>query len=363
MLDVQASAIIVDPNNTDTVYVGMDIGCWRSTDNGMTWDVFSEGLPDSAVMDLKIHPSGILRVSTHGRGVFERNILQSGITMPDNPTGLSSTTISSTQIDLTWIAPSNDGGSQITGYKLQRKTGSSNWIDFSLGNVTFHSDTSLAPNTAYEYQVSAVNSKGVGDVSGIVSSTTLPNGGSGGISAPVNFKAIAVSTSQINLSWNPPTNTGGDPAISYEIKREKAGTGVWVTLQNVSGTAHPDKNLTKNTTYNYILTATNSIGTSTSQNSGKTKNCFILTATYGSELETLAYYVHEFIDEVLLKSRFEKQFNSLLRLYFRFSPPIANLMNKNNLFKYFMKYSVAIPFLAITKTIAILTKSFIKHKK
>jgi len=93
----------------------------------------------------------------------------------------------------------------------------------------------------------------------------------------------------------------------------------------------------------------------------KKKPCFILTATYGSELETRAYYVHEFIDDVLLKSRFEKQFNYLLRLYFRFSPPIANLMNKNKPFKYLIKYSVAIPFLAIARTTSTLVKFFIKR--
>jgi len=361
LLDVHAGAIIVDPNNTNTVYVGMDIGCWRSTDGGMTWDVFSEGLPDSAVMDLKIHPSGVIRASTHGRGVFERSIVQSAITTPDNPTGLSSVAISSTQIDLNWIPPSNDGGSPITGYKLQRKSGSLSWTDITIGNTASHSDIGLTPSTAYEYRVYAVNSVGVGDMSGIVSSTTLPNGS---IGKPANFKATGISTSQINLSWNQPTNTGGDPSITYEIKRNKENTSTWITLQNVSGITHHDKNLNKNTTYNYKITATNSTGTSLSnQASAKTKNCFILTATYGSELETRAYDVHDFINNVVLQSRFQKPFNEFLKLYFEFSPPIANLMERNKPFKYFMKYTVAIPFLALARTTATLVKFFTKHKK
>jgi len=73
LLDVQASAIVVDPNQPRHLYVGADIGVWRSTDAGATWTTFSEGLPDAAVLDMRI--SGrqkLLWAATHGRGVYER---------------------------------------------------------------------------------------------------------------------------------------------------------------------------------------------------------------------------------------------------------------------------------------------------
>lgn len=76
LLDVQHNAIAVDPNNTDHIYVGADIGVWESTDGGQTWSVYSEGLPDAAVLDLRIQTDPrhkpLLRASTHGRGVYER---------------------------------------------------------------------------------------------------------------------------------------------------------------------------------------------------------------------------------------------------------------------------------------------------
>jgi hypothetical protein len=75
LLNVQANTIIVDPADPAHLYVGTDIGVWRSTDNGMTWDPFSEGLPDAAVTDMVLHPrSRLLRAATHGRGVWERNL-------------------------------------------------------------------------------------------------------------------------------------------------------------------------------------------------------------------------------------------------------------------------------------------------
>lgn len=72
LIDVQHNAIAVDPANPLHVYVGADIGVWRSTDGGMNWAVMSDGLPDAAVLDLKIHAGRrMLRAATHGRGVFE----------------------------------------------------------------------------------------------------------------------------------------------------------------------------------------------------------------------------------------------------------------------------------------------------
>jgi hypothetical protein len=74
LLDVQVNAIVVDPENHSHVYIGADIGCWKSFDGGLNWEPFSEGLPDVGVTDLKIHNKRLIRASTHGRGVYERTL-------------------------------------------------------------------------------------------------------------------------------------------------------------------------------------------------------------------------------------------------------------------------------------------------
>jgi hypothetical protein len=77
LLDIQATAIVVDPFNPTNLYVGADIGVWRSTDGGMTWETFSQGLPDAGVTDLLLHnPRRLLRAATHGRGVYERTLTE-----------------------------------------------------------------------------------------------------------------------------------------------------------------------------------------------------------------------------------------------------------------------------------------------
>jgi hypothetical protein len=93
LLDVQATAIVVDPANPTDLYVGADIGVWRSTDSGANWVPFAQGLPDAGVTDLLLHnPRRLLRAATHGRGVYER-------TLPDAPKQGVELYVRSTQLD------------------------------------------------------------------------------------------------------------------------------------------------------------------------------------------------------------------------------------------------------------------------
>jgi hypothetical protein len=72
LMDVHTNTIAVDPAHPSHLYVGADIGIWRSTDAGMTWSTFSSGLPDAAVIDLALHPAArLLRAATFGRSVYE----------------------------------------------------------------------------------------------------------------------------------------------------------------------------------------------------------------------------------------------------------------------------------------------------
>ena len=71
--DIPYYAIAVDPAAAGTYYAGSDVGVWRTTDDGAHWTLFNEGLPNTAVYDLKLHaPTRLLRAGTHGRGVWER---------------------------------------------------------------------------------------------------------------------------------------------------------------------------------------------------------------------------------------------------------------------------------------------------
>lgn len=78
-----AQVVRVDPTDSTVLYCGTDVGLYRSTDQGGTWAEFGVGLPNSSVHDLAILEDGtVLRVATHGRGVWELQIPPTGNTPP-----------------------------------------------------------------------------------------------------------------------------------------------------------------------------------------------------------------------------------------------------------------------------------------
>src|SRR5438270_9547640 len=96
--------------------------------------------------------------------------------VPSPPTNLTATTASSSQINLSWTAPSNNGGSAITGYEIERSTDSGRTWSTIVSNTgstsTTYSDSGLNPSTAYTNRVSALNGIGTSPTSNTSSATT-----------------------------------------------------------------------------------------------------------------------------------------------------------------------------------------------
>jgi hypothetical protein len=68
--DVPVNGFIVD-KATGNLYAGTDIGVYQSTDGGASWTAYSTGLPRVAVFDMAITSNRVLRIATHGRGMWE----------------------------------------------------------------------------------------------------------------------------------------------------------------------------------------------------------------------------------------------------------------------------------------------------
>ena len=99
----------------------------------------------------------------------------SAATAPGAPTGLTATADGQTEIDLSWTAPSEDGGADITGYKIEVSTDGSSWtvlVANTKSTSTSYSHTGLTEGSTRHYRVSAINSAGTGAASGSASATT-----------------------------------------------------------------------------------------------------------------------------------------------------------------------------------------------
>ncbi len=177
------------------------------------------------------------------------------VTLPSVPSNLAATAVSSSRIDLSW----QDNSNNEDGFKIERKTGAGSFVQIDqVGpNQTTYSNTGLTASTTYTYRVRAFNSAGNSGYSNEASATTLsiPQPPA----APSNLAATAVSSSQINLTWQDNSNNED----GFKIER-KTGAGSFVQIDQVgpNQTTYSNTGLTASTTYTYRVRAFNSAGNS-----------------------------------------------------------------------------------------------------
>ena len=189
-----ASDSVAEANSVVTATVAADTGSPAS---------YSVGTPASAMVTVRDNDSNI--------------------TVPGAPTALSATAAGGTQINLSWTAPTDDGGSPIIGYKIEvSPDGNADWTELvaNTGNAnTTYEHIGLTVGTSRHYRVSAINSDGVGDPSNIDDATTSPitgpitGGGGGGGGGP--------SPSEVDFEWT----------VQHDIAELDGGndwpTGLW----------------------------------------------------------------------------------------------------------------------------------------
>ena len=188
------------------------------------------------------------------------------LTVPGAPTALRATPDGlkgSTQIRLNWSAPSNDGGSPITGYRIERAVIRGGvWIIHvaSTGSATTsYLDTGLSPNTTRFYRVRALNAQGHGDPSNVAEGTT--NAARPG--QPENLRARATGPTSITLAWETPANDGGERITGYTIRRRGSSDGPWITIvpnTGLTATTFTNTGLQPATSYWYQVAAINRVG-------------------------------------------------------------------------------------------------------
>ena len=133
----------------------------------------------------------------------------------DAPLNLTATAAGVTA-ELSWTAPTSDGGDAVSGYRIERSTDGAAFTtlvgDTQSTAVTF-TDTGVTAGHTYRYRVFALNSAGASAPSNV---------------AAVTFPAVATPVGSI-----PPTSTDG--TAPTDAQSTLADTGSDVTAGNVTG--------------------------------------------------------------------------------------------------------------------------------
>lgn len=185
--------------------------------------------------------------------------LVSAPSVPGKPIG----TPGNGQVFLSWTAPSDNGGSAITDYIIQRQMYGQSWFvnitDDVVSPATSITTTGLSNGTPYTFRVRAVNSSGLlsdfSENSNLITPRTVP-------SAPTWF-AHTPFNGYIQLHWIAPNN-GGSPITDYIIQRKAFGEpdSAYVTINDGASTSTflNVSNLTQGIKYRFRIAAVNAAG-------------------------------------------------------------------------------------------------------
>ena len=161
---------------------------------------------------------------------------------------------------LSWQFPVNNGGSDITEFRIYRSLSPGNGaLIASVSFNTFsYNDSNLTNETTYYYYITAVNNNGEGERSNQIS--VRPALTSFTPSEPRNVQSTA-GLNSVSLSWMIPYSEGLSLITHYRIYRGSSiGNMILLKEVNTNLTNTIDTALTSYNTYYYSVSAVNSLG-------------------------------------------------------------------------------------------------------
>ena len=113
---------------------------------------------DRALTDTREYYYTVRSFNGMGNSRISNEVSAAGVSIPDPPSCLDATAVSSSSIELTWADNSDDE----SGFKIERNKsgGAYSQINTVGRNITAFIDTGLTANTKYFYRVRAYNSLG-----------------------------------------------------------------------------------------------------------------------------------------------------------------------------------------------------------
>ncbi len=184
---------------------------------------------------------------------------------PSAPTNVSGTSDANGSSVITWT-PGSNGGSAITGYKVEYSTDGSAWTTAVASTSSSpYTITGLTNGTSYYVRVSGINAIGTG-AAGVSIATFLP----GTVpSAPTSVSGTSGVDGSAVITWTPGAD-GGRTVTGYKVEYSTNGTVWTIATASTSSSPYTISGLTNGTSYYVRVSAINSLGAGASGTSVST---------------------------------------------------------------------------------------------
>nr|XP_040219908.2 twitchin isoform X6 [Anopheles coluzzii] len=202
----------------------------------------------------------IKAANQYGEDVKEFEVIV--VDRPQPPKYVSGLETTQDSVTLNWDAPSDDGGSEITGYSIEYKEfPSDNW-KMVYGTVPrcSHTVKHLTENHEYVFRVRAENIYGASEPT--ESKPISPK--SPDPPEPVDKPTVADYTpSSCTITWRPP-RVQTRPVVGYYVEKRERGTGEWVQVNNypTTNTTYTIPDLMEGFRYEFRVKTVNEVGVS-----------------------------------------------------------------------------------------------------
>lgn len=256
--DIDAAILTATENND----AGTSVNYQLSRDGGLTWENVANGASytftsaSTEKSDLRWRATLIGSASAspiiEDISVTYTYLINDSISLdtvsPTDPSGLITSAVSSSQINLSWVA-STDTASSVT-YKIERANDVSGtpggFTQIATSSTNSYSDSSVSANTKYWYRVKAFDEAGNESGYSLNSSTTTLS------DAPTTpFATDGTLVDQIAVSWSPSLN-----ADHYHVYRDGAA-GAGTLVHNSSATSFTDP-IADDSLHTYYIYSANS---------------------------------------------------------------------------------------------------------
>ena len=228
--------------------------------DGNNWTSITNLTPSTLASSITAPAKGaslsyrVTAVTQFGYGVSSNAVAISvALTVPSAPNFGSLAYTADGSVSISWFSPEN-GGTAITGYKLQKLDASNNWVDaVTVGGSTLSTVVPRdLPGAKVSWRVIAINSVGASAAS-LPVSYTIP----AVKSAAVQNVAVTAGTSaaSVQVSFGEPTTLGGSALVNYQVQVSRDGGATWAAATSTKSLSVIVAGPAKGVTWSYRVIA------------------------------------------------------------------------------------------------------------